>query len=176
MAPTPHTLSAEAAHLLVVGEQRPLLQSALAAHVAPSHLAHVTPPQSIPLSSPLVTPSVHVGAVHLPLMQVRFAQSSFCAQARPTSHFCVVVSQAGTTMPDEDEPPPGSPLTVPAAPDEPPFPPDELPLEELQAAASSDPNTRQTRTAAIDARISPPKGKTTYVLFRVRVAGTRLKV
>jgi hypothetical protein len=51
-----------------VSAQNPLLQSIAAAHVAPSHFFMHEPPQSMPVSSPFIMPSLH--EMHAPITHV----------------------------------------------------------------------------------------------------------
>jgi hypothetical protein len=65
-------------HTIVL--QMPVWQSRPTMHPMPSaHGEHVGPPQSVPVSIPFCTPSVHEGA-HVPAVQIIPLQSPFTLQ------------------------------------------------------------------------------------------------
>jgi hypothetical protein len=73
--------------VLVVGEQKLVLQSAATAHPwpDPQFVEHV-PPQSRSVSTPFLTPSVHVGAAQRLFTHDPVVQSLPVAQPRPCAH------------------------------------------------------------------------------------------
>jgi hypothetical protein len=84
-------------------QQKPPLQKVLAQSVVPPHTlpvphaAQAPPPQSVSVSVPFLTPSVHVGWQTLPVQRPP-AQSPLILQARPGPHFFAQLPPQSTSV------------------------------------------------------------------------------
>jgi hypothetical protein len=80
-------VGATVAHLMAARSHEPLAQSLAAEQLWPSgHLGHIVwPPQSTPLSRPLKTPSLHVGAAQTPPVHTPSRQSRATRQRLPSA-------------------------------------------------------------------------------------------
>ena len=76
-----------AAHMFVIGLQKPLVQSLLPLHVCPlAQSPHVGPPQSTSVSMPFFFVSIHVGAAHVPPVHTWLMQSVPIMHILPSTH------------------------------------------------------------------------------------------
>jgi hypothetical protein len=82
----------------LIAEHNPLAQSVPVLHVAPtSHGGHVPPPQSVLVSAPFCTLSVHDGAWHV-VVQTPSLQSAAALQVFPSSHAGHLVPPQSTSV------------------------------------------------------------------------------
>jgi hypothetical protein len=86
-APVPQSVSAPQGLHVPVPSQKPLAQSALAAHFRSlAHAGHAPPPQSTSVSLPFVDLSVHVAGTHAPDAQTLCGEPAQSASALHSTH------------------------------------------------------------------------------------------